>query len=221
MRIFVINAYPERRSKYDDRYEIYDAVWWEDLTDEDIKDYYLRYNAKTDLRKKVAACSKSHKNLLIKIIKEDLKNVVIIEDDAIIEDFERLKELEEVNEFCYIGGDITSPLLKNMKDFKSNGKKDSLRFEFIKGLNQINPKEFKIGQTCGYYIPNSKVAQHILNNIPVNDKERAIDNEYMYLQKRGVINYFIYPALSVLNVEEARKGFTYSNHKLYDNQSEY
>jgi GR25 family glycosyltransferase involved in LPS biosynthesis len=221
MRIFVVNAYPERRSKYDDRYEIYDAVWWEDLTDEDIKDYYLRYNAKTDLRKKVVACSKSHKNLLMKIIKEDLKNVVIIEDDAIIEDFERLKELEEVNEFCYIGGDITSPLLKNMKDFKSNGEKDNLRFEFIKGINQINPKEFKIGQTCGYYIPNSKVAQHILSNIPVNDKERAIDNEYMYLQKRGVINYFIYPALSVLNVEEARKGFTYSNHKLYDNQSEY
>jgi GR25 family glycosyltransferase involved in LPS biosynthesis len=221
MRIFVVNAYPERRSKYDDRYEIYDAVWWEDLTDEDITDYYLRYNAKTDLRKKVVACSKSHKNLLMKIIKEDLKNVVIIEDDAIIEDFERLKELEEVNEFCYIGGDITSPLLKNMKDFKSNGEKDNLRFEFIKGINQINPKEFKIGQTCGYYIPNSKVAQHILSNIPVNDKERAIDNEYMYLQKRGVINYFIYPALSVLNVEEARKGFTYSNHKLYDNQSEY
>ena len=221
MRIFVVNAYPERRSKYDDRYEIYDAVWWEDLTDEDIKDYYLRYNAKTDLRKKVVACSKSHKNLLMKIIKEDLKDVVIIEDDAIIEDFERLKELEEVNEFCYIGGDITSPLLKNMKDFKSNGEKDNLRFEFIKGINQINPKEFKIGQTCGYYIPNSKVAQHILSNIPVNDKERAIDNEYMYLQKRGVINYFIYPALSVLNVEEARKGFTYSNHKLYDNQSEY
>ncbi len=60
----------------------------------DIKDYYLRYNAKTELRKKVAACSKSHKNLLMKIINEDLKNVVIIEDDAIIEDFERLKELE-------------------------------------------------------------------------------------------------------------------------------
>lgn len=221
MRIFVVNAYPERRSKYDDRYEIYNAVWWEDLTDEDIKDYYLRYNAKTELRKKVAACSKSHKNLLMKIINEDLKNVVIIEDDAIIEDFERLKELEEIDEFCYIGGDITSPLLKDMKDFKSNGIKDNLRFEFMKGINKIRPNDFKIGQTCGYYIPNSKVAQHILSNIPSNKKERAIDNEYMYLQKRGVINYFIYPAISVLNIEEARKGFTYSTHKLYDNQSEY
>ena len=65
------------------------------------------------------------------------------------------------------------------------------------------------------------VEQKILKTYSGKNKERAIDNEYMYLQKRGVINYFIYPALSVLNVEEARKGFTYSNHKLYDNQSEY
>lgn len=221
MRIFVVNAYADRKSKYDDRYEVFDAVWWEDLNDEDIKDYYLRYNAKIELRKKVVACSLSHKKLLHKIIDEDLKNIVIIEDDAIISDFERLKELEDVKEFCYIGGDITSPLLKDMKDFKSNGIKENIRFCCQKGINKINPKEFKIGQTCGYFIPNAVVAQHILSNIPSNAKERAIDNEYMYLQRRGLINLFMYPAISVLNIEEAKRGFNYSTYKLYDNQEHY
>lgn len=221
MRVFVVNAYPERREKYDEKYEIYDAVWWEDVTEEEVERYHFRYNAKMELRKKVVACSLSHKRLLQKIIDEDLKNIVIIEDDALIEDFDNLDQLENVNEFCYIGGDITSPFLKDMKKFKEEGEKENVRYCCEKGINKIDKDIFKIGQTCGYYIPNKQVSQMIISNIPHNKKERAIDNEYIHLQKKGKINLFVYPAIATLYLKDACNGFTYSNYKLYDDQSLY
>ena len=222
MNIFVVNAYEDRMYKYDEeRYQLYDAVWWEDVTDAEVENYYFRHNAKMDLRKKVVACSLSHKKLLKKIITDKLENVVILEDDCVIKDWKRLEELKDVKEFCYIGGDITSPFLKDMKKFKEGGEKDNVRYCCQKGINHIDKNVFKIGQTCGYYIPNASVAQDILSNIPHSTKERAIDNEYISLQKKGKINLFLYPAIAVLNLEDAKKGFTYSGYKLYDNQEFY
>ena len=219
MRLFVVNAYEDRKEKYDDeRYEIFPAIYWTDVKDEDVERYHFRHNAKMEYRKKVVACSLSHKRLLQKIINEDLKDVFIIEDDAVIDKWERLEELKNINEFCYIGGDITSPFLKDMKQFKEGGQKENIRYCCEKGINTIDPKTFKIGQTCGYYIPNKEVAQMILSNIPHGKKERAIDNEYIALQKKGKITKFVYPAISTLYLPDACKGFTYSTYKLYDDQ---
>jgi len=115
MKVFVVNAYEDRKEKYDERYQLYPAIHWTDVTEEQVERYHFRYNANITYRKKVVACSLSHKNLLQKIIDEDLKDIIIIEDDAVIDKWERLQELKDINEFCYIGGDITSPFLKDMK----------------------------------------------------------------------------------------------------------
>ncbi len=218
MKVFVVNAYKDRKEKYDNRYELYPAVWWENVTEEQVERYHFRHNAKMEYRKKVVACSLSHKNLLQKIINEDLKDIIIIEDDAVIDKWDRLEELENVNEFCYIGGDITSPFLKDMKKFKEDGEKENVRYCCQKGINVIDTDVFKIGQTCGYFIPNKEVAQMILSNIPNGKKERAIDNEYISLQKKGKIEKFIYPAISTLYLPDASQGFTYSKYKLYCDQ---
>ena len=163
MRVFVINAYEERKEKYDEKYEMYPALWWEDVTEEQTEELHFRHNANMEYRRKVTACSLSHRNLLKKIIQENLKNIVIIEDDCIIEDFDRLDELEDVNEFCYIGGQINSPLMKDFKKFEDI--KDSVRANFSKGINVIDPKEFRLAHACAYFIPDAHVARHILNQI--------------------------------------------------------
>jgi GR25 family glycosyltransferase involved in LPS biosynthesis len=217
MRVFVVNAYEDRKEKYDEeKYELYPAIHWTDVKDEDVERYHFRHNAKMDYRKKVVACSLSHQDLLQKIINEDLKDVFIIEDDAIIENWDRLKELEGSKEFCYIGGQINAPLMKDFKKFEDI--KDSVRDNFCKGINVIDPKEFRLAHTCGYYIPNRRVAQDILSNIPHGKKERAIDTEYIALQKKGKITKFVYPAIVTLYLPDANKGFTYSSHKLLDDQ---
>ena len=53
IRIFVINAYKERQEKYvgNDRYELFPAVWWEDVTEEQVERYHFRHNANMDYRK--------------------------------------------------------------------------------------------------------------------------------------------------------------------------
>ena len=217
MRVFVVNAYPERREKYDEeKYEIFPAFWWEDITEEQVADYHFRHNANMTYRKKVVACSLSHQAVLGKIINENLKDVFILEDDAIIEKWDRLKELEGFKEFCYIGGQINAPLMKDFKKFEDI--KDSVRENFCKGINVIDPKEFRVAHACGYFIPKRKVAQDILSNIPNGAKERAIDTEYIALQKKGKITKFIYPAISTLYLPDAKQGFSYSTYKLYDDQ---
>lgn len=221
MKVFVVNAYSERAEKYksDSRYTLFPAIWWEDVTDEEVEKHHFYHNAKLPYRKKVVACSKSHKNLLLKIIKEDLKDTIIIEDDSLL-DFERLDELNNLTEFTYIGGDITSPLMKNMKEFHDNDKQNLIN-SFCYGINTIDHKIFKIGMTCGYFVPDAKTASHILANIPHGSKERAIDTEYIAQQRKKIINYFMYPPLVKLHIEDAKKGFTYGSYKLYSDHSNY
>ena len=217
MRVFVINAYEDRKEKYDEeRYELFPAVWWEYVSEEQVAEYHVRHNAKMDYRKKVVACSESHKQLLQKIINEDLKDVFILEDDAIIHKWDRLKELQGCKEFCYIGGQINAPLMKDFKKFEDI--KDSVRENFCKGINVIQPEEFRLAHACGYFIPNKRVAQDILSNIPTGKKCRVIDTEYIALQRKGKITKFIYPAIVTLYIPDAKKGFTYSTYKLYDDQ---
>jgi GR25 family glycosyltransferase involved in LPS biosynthesis len=212
MKVFVVNAYPERATKYDERYTLCEAVWWENVKEEEVNKYHFRHNAKLDYKKKVVACSMSHKAILQQIILNDLKDVCIIEDDAII-DFDRLNEIEHLEEFCYIGGQINAPLMKDFKSF--------IKPTFPKGVNKINHKEFRIGHTCGYFIPDKSVAQDILSNLRPS-KERAIDTEFIRLQKQNkIIQHFIYPPLVKLVVPEAKKGFTYSSYKLIDDQKFY
>ena len=219
MKVIVISAYPERRTKYDDRYEIFEAYTPKDITQEVYDNYYFRYNAKPLYRKKVISCAESHKAVLQKIIDEDLKETIIIEDDAIM-DFTRIEELKGLDDFTYIGGDIVALTLNKYNDFRKNQKED-IRQSLNTGINNIDIDNWRLAHACGYYIPNKEVAQRILASIPVYDKCRAIDKEYMLLQVEKKISQFIYPAIVTLQMEEAKKGFNFSSYKLYSNQYYY
>ena len=219
MKIFVISAYPERRTKYDDTYTIFDAYTHKDITNEIYDNYYFRYNAKPLYRKKVIACAESHKKVLKIIIEEDLKETIILEDDAIL-DVSRIGELKGMNEFCYIGGDIVALTLNKYNEFRKT-KKEDIRQSLQQGINTIDIENWRLAHACGYYIPNKEVAQQILNSIPNLNKCRAIDVEYMSLQKKRKISKFIYPALATLQIDEAKQGFNFSQYKLHSNQYYY
>ena len=227
MKVFVINAYPERRSKYNDDYELLKSIWWEDITDDILDKYHFRYNCKIELRKKICACSESHKGVLKKIIDEDLHDVCILEDDCIVKDMELLSEIVKIlpEDFVYLGGQINSCLVKDYNTFTDkklhiieNIKKDN---NLIK---TIEPEKYRITHACAYYIPNKDVAMKILSSIDdvySNRKYRAIDVAYHELQKRNIIKYFVFPAFGTLYLPDAKNGFTYSKYKLDDNQLEY
>jgi len=228
MNIYVINAYSERRNKYDERYTMYPAKWWTDITDEEVDKLHFRYNCKIPLRKKITACCLSHLGMIQKIIDDDLKDVVIIEDDTIIKDFELLEEVIHLlpDEFCYIGGQINAPKVKDYHTFTKQDKKEVI--DHISNDNNliqtIDPNVFRITHACGYYIPNKIVAQQLLSSIEEvykGRKLRAIDVIFHELQKKQIIKYFVFPALATLYLPDANQGFTYSTYKLEDDQSKY
>ena len=214
MNILVVSAYEDRREKYTDEYEIISGVWWEDIQELDLKPYHFYWNAKDSHKKKVVACSKSHKKAIQYIIDNDLKNTIIIEDDAIV-DLSRLEELKGYDEFVYVGGDMRPPLIKDDKTFDK-----SMIIKNV-GKNVIDTDKFRILGCFGYFIPNKQVATMIINSIPCNNKERAIDVEFTKLQKKGLIKYYHYPPLGTLYMPEALKGFNSKAMKLSSNFSHY
>ena len=207
MKVFVICAYEDRKDKYlhDDRYTIWNAIKYTDITDNTLDKYHFRYNAKKELKQKITACSESHLACLKYIYDNKIDNAIIIEDDAII-NFDRLNELDDIDEICYIGGMFFPPLLKDKNKF--------IKPTFDKGLHTIDPDKFVIHNAHGYYIPNHKLIPPLTRQ--THKKRRAIDVEYKQQQLRKELKLFIYPAISTLHMEDAHKGFTWSSYKLPD-----
>lgn len=201
MKVLVINMSVKRWEKYKDdpRYERFEAVNGNEELDDLWVDthYHFRYNAKRSLRQNIAGCSESHLKCLRYIIKNKINNVIIIEDDTIV-DFERLSELEDVKDICYIGGQIKSLKLKDEKIFNKP--------EIDSGFNKIDNEKYRISGAFGYYIPEYIQANILL--VHSYKKRRGIDVEFMLLQKKGLIKNFIYPAIVRLYMPDAVQGFS-------------
>ena len=226
MRIFVLNAYDDRSEKYkhDDRYELFKPTHYKDISDDLMDEYYFKLFPKEDFKRKVISCAEGHKSLLKKIIDEDLKDVVILEDDCVL-DIEKLETALcmglKLNNFTYLGGWMTSLKLYEAKDFQEEKKNDIRKSLRHHSINKIDYEKFKISHACCYFIPNKDIAQTVLNNIPHFKKCRAIDTEFMGIQKKGLITDFYYPALATLHIKDAKKGFNYSSYKLPDGNQQF
>lgn len=216
--VFVITINNDRFEKYKNNkiYKKWNGCIGKNLTSEFVDNTYITmWNASRNHKHNVAGCSESHLSLMKYIIDNNINKTIILEDDAIL-DIDRLKELDNINDFCYIGGRLQPPKLSD----KLNVDKSL----FINGLNIIDHNIFSISGGHGYYFPNVDITRKIYNNIINKTKRRAIDSEFRILQKKKIINYFIYPAISTLYLAHARNGFTYhknSKYKLIDNNYNY
>jgi hypothetical protein len=220
--IFVITINNDRFEKYKNN-KIYKK--WEGCVGKNLSSEYVDNNYKTipfasrEFKHNVAGCCESHLSLMKHIIDNNINKAIILEDDAIL-DISRLEELNNINEFCYIGGRLQPPRLS-----------DKLIVDkslFKKGLNIIDPNVFTISGGHGYYFPNINITRKIYDRIINKTKRRiGIDGEFRTIQKNkniDYIKYFIYPAISTLYLDHARNGFTYhknSKYKLVDNNYNY
>ena len=214
-KVFVINISDQRWEKYksDERYIRFKGCHGkQELSLDDInKKYHFRYNAKDDYRYNLVGCSESHLRLIDHLKENKINNAIVIEDDALI-DFDRLEELDDVKGFCYVGGWMRGPILTKQDNF--------IKPTFEKGLHTINTNNFLITNCHGYYYENYHTAD--MMGWHQYDKRRAIDVEFVNIQKRDKHTQFIYPALSVLHMPDAENGFTWGKgYKLKDNLSSY
>ena len=215
-KIFVISIDENRQKKYNDsKYTIFEGVNGKEELDIDWinKNYHFYWNAGNKIKYSIAGCSQSHIKCMENIRDNKINNAIIIEDDALL-DLNRLEELDEINDFCYIGGRFV--------DFKNINKiidKNKIRDKLNEGINKIDEKTFNILNFHGYYIPKYELVDKLL--IKQYTKRRAIDVEFKLQQRRKKITEFIYPAISILHLSDAKNGFTYSSYKLDDNLYRY
>tara|TARA_R110000824_G_C15191762_1_gene674815 strand:+ start:579 stop:1250 length:672 start_codon:yes stop_codon:yes gene_type:complete len=209
--ILVVNAYPERRSKYDARYALIPAVDTSTISIEELSQHRFMPNASEEMQRKRVSCFMSHMLILWKIVNENLSDVVVLEDDTFINNWTSLGLHREVlvhqKEFCYLGGIISGLLQKDTKNLD----KEAIRSELIEGVNIIACDKWKITGAFAYYIPNADIAHNMLSFITGQmkcRKTRPFDVYLAQMQKSGYIKSFIYPALCVMDVAEAKKGFT-------------
>ena len=225
MRIFVLHSdtpeYKNRLEKYTAVYEIYNAIDRDSFSQEYLKEYKFYWNASELHRRKVVSCAESHYKLWDKIIEEDLKDVIVLEDDCYINDFNKLGDLKNHNKFCYLGGTFAWKV-KDIKDFQ-NFRGEDIGQTMTWGFNKIKPQdEWIVSQCCAYYIPNANEIKKIKDRIESTrgkKKRCAIDNELIKLQKDRTITDLYYPALGILKVDEAKQGF--SGYAVKSNQENY
>tara|TARA_B100001094_G_scaffold332259_1_gene403568 strand:- start:1597 stop:2247 length:651 start_codon:yes stop_codon:yes gene_type:complete len=199
-KVFVINISNQRWEKYDDRYIRFEGCnGKQELSLEDVNDkYHFRYNASPDHRYNVAGCSESHLRLIDHLIENKINNAIVIEDDTLI-DFDRLEELDDVKGFCYVGGWMRAPILTKQDNF--------IKPTFEKGLHTIDTNKFVITSAMGYYYETYHTAE--LFKTKKHPKRRAIDVEFVNIQKKYNDIQFIYPAIARCHLPDAKNGFTW------------
>ena len=215
VRIYVINISDERWGRYktDERFNRWIGCDGQELDAKFVEENYVcMWNAREKHKRCVAGCSESHLSLLKHIYENEIDDVIILEDDVDI-DFDRLDILKDINEFCYLGGHFQGRTLKQKAH-------TGLLFE---GVNTINPFTHTIAGAYGYYIPHHQIACDIYHNIMFRDKRRGFDCELRRLQKGNKIKKFVYPAIVELYLPVAQKGFSCqsSNFKLTDSKKFY
>lgn len=202
MKIFVLSLKNEtgekRRSKLN---YPHDVVWGTCNLDDVPEEFKIKvrksipYNTidKNLLLRRRSCPQYSYLKILQKIVDENIHNVIICEDDAILKDDIVLKDLEKLN--------INSPVLLNSKLHhpKSYAKDKDFSADNIKfkeGLNEINYNEYRWSCCACIYYPTPESAKYIIDYI---DKTNNLTYFDLQLSKKKVIKYLYYPSVFYIN----------------------
>ena len=210
-KIFVINLKrdEDKWSKYkkDKRFIRFSACNGVEMSKENPYFERLRimWNAGDRKKKCTAGILNSHMSIIKKIADNKINQALIVEDDVTI-DFNSLKKINldklPQDSLIYFGGVLHPPT--SFKD-KSWSYENTIK-PFKKGINKINPDKYRIFGGFGYYIPKWEIAKELYDIFSKKPKLKPLDTEMTYLQKKGMIKYFYYPAISHLHMDDANKG---------------
>ena len=173
----------ERRQKFMGKnYHRWEAVSREEVPDEISKKMisYWNYPRKSHLGR--CGCFCSHMELYKYIIDNQLNDVLILEDDAVLH--KSLPKTYPKDAIIYLGGFFAHQRITNKEPVKINLKN---------GINYLDPK-YRILMTMSYIIPTWELCKEIVDIIEDKKRYRAID---IMLGSMAIPKYFEYPACFV------------------------
>ena len=202
IKIFVISVDNEkgreRRKLLNYKYKWIKAIYMDDSNNSILKKVRskatIRYNMSKDSKKYKAATANisSHIKILKMIVKQNLKNVIILEDDSIQNtDLPKISELP-TDAPTLFSGQLAHPHSWNEdKEWKKKKAKKVIN-SFQKGVNKIDYDKYRWTQSNALFIPNKHVAEHILK---VLDEIKSFKLYYdMLLSHNKLVPYLYYPA---------------------------
>jgi GR25 family glycosyltransferase involved in LPS biosynthesis len=168
-------------------------------------------STKTETKLPIVACFDGHLNIIKRIIKEDLKNVLICEDDADI-DFQRFNEFLKVDKpdgLIYLGGRFDFPKIKDWKlGREAIENYMSKNYSHIQGFNKVKD-DFIITGSHGYFIKNKEVAEKMLNDLKGKSgkyKSNLID---VCISKIKMDKFYYYP--TIVNIKPLDSSIGHKN----------
>ena len=190
MNVYVLNldSAKDRWKAYEDKgWNRWKATHYDDLPDDHpiFDEMVSMYNINPLEHQAKCACYMTHISLWKHIIEKDLKNVLVLEDDAHqIADLPNPEDLPQGQDLTYLGGITYNKRL-------TDGPKP---MEFKEGINEIIPADFRMIMLMSYFIPNRRVALKLLQCVTERGRPRAIDT---MIKDAWVSQYLYYPAVFV------------------------
>ena len=152
--------------------------------------FKFMHTARPASRRGIVGCAWAHVMGLRKIIEEDLKHVVMLEDDALqVTDLPPVESLP-TDQAVYLGGCLRTPgtWAAQGREFPESVEAqlwDSLRF----GLNAV--QGFSVVGLEALYVPNAEVAQRLLDYLD-HDSLRML-NVDLFVRKHNLVKLIWFP----------------------------
>tara|TARA_R110000868_G_scaffold168820_1_gene403664 strand:+ start:56 stop:721 length:666 start_codon:yes stop_codon:yes gene_type:complete len=195
MKIFVLSLKTkigeDRRNKLNYPHDI---VWGTDKLEE-VPDY-IKNNMKLlstakdkeKLLKQKSCHFYSYCRILEKIVEENIYDVIVCEDDAILKDKNLLNNLIEKK---FNSPVILNSKLHHPKNYKN--KLDLTKIKFKEDINEINYNEYRWSCSACIYYPNPESCKEILDFI----KNTKLKYTYLdlFLSSNKKIKYLYYPSI--------------------------
>lgn len=173
----------ERRVKFlGYNYHRWDAVSRSEIPDEIDKKMISYYNYPRQSHLGRCGCFCSHMELYKYIIENQLNDVLIVEDDAVL--FKSLPKKYPTDGLIYLGGFFANHKITD---------KTPVNIQSKNGINYLDP-DYRIFMTMSIIIPTWHIAKVIVDNIEFKQRYRAID---VMLGNMAINRYYEWPACFV------------------------
>ncbi len=174
--------------------------YWKDderLLDK-LPEYKFMPNTKLENKLPVVACFEGHINIWKRIINEDLKDVLIVEDDSDI-DYERYYEFlknDKPDGLIYLGGRFDYPKIKDWTDSRQEIQ-NYMKGRSVSGFNEV-ADDFIITGAHGYFIKDKSIAEKMIQGSKGKTGKYKSNLLDVCIAKININKYYYYP--SIVNV---------------------
>ena len=175
--------------------------YWKDderLLDK-LPEYQFMPSTKLENKLPVVACFEGHLNIWKRIIDEDLKDVLVVEDDSDI-DYDAYYEFlqgDKPDGLIYLGGRFDYPKIKDWTDSRQEIQ-NYMKGKSVRGFNEVTD-DFIITGSHGYFIKDKSIAEKMLQGCRGKTGKYKSNLLDVCIAKTGTLTrHYHYP--SIVNV---------------------